>query len=206
MLEEIAKKNNIVTIDDLKDRIAYLETIKTKQEDVLKLNLVEVHKSLQPIELVKSAIDKLRTDTDVSEKAGGLIGSLGLNYVVGKIFKNKSSGPVGYVKSLVVQQITSYLYKKNEKTINRFVGNLTRSALRKLHVLEDEEPFDRVREEERRLAEVEEEEDQELHEAEIADIKDPQEKPLYEKDDPRIAASIDPKEVEAKKKELDEED
>lgn len=204
MLEEIGKKHNIVTLDDLRGRIAYLETIKTKQEDVLKLNLVEVHRSLQPIELIKSGIDKLRTDTEVQEKAGGLIGSLGLNYVVGKLFKNRKNTPTGFVKSLVVQQVASFLYKKNEKTINRFVGNLTKRALRKIHALEDEEPLDRLQEERERLTELETEEDQKLLNAKTADIREPKEKPLYEKDDPRIKATIDPKEVEEKKKELED--
>jgi|GEM_PF-2596831 len=206
MLEKIAKKNNIVTNEDIKDRIAYLETLKEHQEEVLKLNLVEVHKSLQPVELIKTAIDNIRGDDEVLEKTGGYIGGLGLNYVVGKIFKNRDNTIGGHVKAFVIQQVASFLYKKNEKRITHFVGNLTRKALRKLHVVEDEVPLQRLREEEARLREVEEEEDKELSQATTRKLSDAKEKPLYEKDDPRVAEQIDEKKVEKKKEELDEEE
>lgn len=206
MLEQIAKKNKIVTNDDIKDRIAYLEIIREKQEEVLKMNLVEVHKSLQPMELIKTAIDRVRDDVEVQEKAGGLIGTLGVNFLTGKLFRNRKNTIGGYVKGLVIQQAASFLYKKNEKGINRFIGNLTRKALRKVHVLEDEEPLDSIDAAAKRADEIEEEEDQELRETKAKEIKEAAEKPLYEKDDPRVKVNISDKEIADKKEELEKEE
>ena len=206
MLEQIAKKNNIVTNEDIKDRIAYLEVIRDEQEEVIKMNLVEVHKSLQPMELIKTAIDKVRDDAEIHEKAGGLIGTLGINYVMGKVFRNKKNTIGGYVKGILIQQAASFLYKKNEKKINGFITNLTRKAMRKIHALEDEEPLDRIEAAKKRADEIEEEEDRQLNEAKTAELREAKEKPLYQKDDPRVKVAIDPQKVEDKKQELEEEE
>lgn len=158
MLEKIVKTNQFTSVEDMKDRIAFLEDLKNKQEDDLKLDLIEIYKSLQPAELVKSAIDNIREDVEVGEKAGGLAGSLGLNYIVGRL-TGKNKGPVGYLKALAVQQIVNFIYRKNERAINRFVGNLTQKALKKLHVIDEEEPKSIVIDQEIREQEKEEEQD-----------------------------------------------
>lgn len=166
MLQKIVKTNRFTSVEEMKGRIALLEKLKEEQEDKLKFDLIDIYKSLQPAELVKSAIDNIREDVEVGEKAGGLAGSLGLNYIVSRL-TGKNKGPVGYLKGIVVQQVVNYIYKKNEKAINHFVGNLTRKALRKLHVIDDEEPEDLValKENEIEMKELEEEENEELEEA-----------------------------------------
>lgn len=206
MLEEIGKKNKIVTNEDMKDRIAYLETLRDEQEGVLRQNMIEVYKSLQPVELIKTALNNIRKDDEVVESAGGLVGGLGLKYITGRIFKNKTHTVGGFVKSYVIQHIASFLYKKNEKRITGFVGNLTRKALRKLHIREDEEPKERIREELEKVDSAEASEDRELYETQVEHLKNPDGKPLYEKDDPRVAAAIDPEKVQRKKEELDREE
>ncbi len=168
MLEKIVKKNNFASHADMKTRIAHLERVRDEQEDVLKADLIEIYKSLQPAELVKSAIDNIREDVEVGEKAGGLAGSLGLNYLIGKLM-GKNNSPKGYLKALVVQQIASYLYRKNEKTINGFIGQLSRRAMKKMHLIEEEPEEFRMELENDELKELEKEEDQEMHESKDAD-------------------------------------
>lgn len=128
--EQSVKQKGFQSNEELKVRIAYLERVKDIQEEVLRRNIVEVHKSLQPMELVRNAIDKIRQDTEVGEKTSGLIGSLAINYLAGKLVRDKGT-PIGYIKSVVVSRIASFLYRKNEKDINGFIGNLTRKALKK---------------------------------------------------------------------------
>ena len=139
MIENIAKKNRFTTNASLNDRIAYLESLKDKQEQRLLDNLVEIHKSLQPMELVKNAIDKIRNDVEVGEKTGGLFGSIAVNYIANRLVKNKRT-PMGFIKSLVVEQVASALYRKNEKKINGLVRKITSRWAHKLHIVEDEVP------------------------------------------------------------------
>lgn len=139
MIENIAKKNRFTTNAALNDRIAYLESLKDKQEQRLQDNLVEIHKSLQPMELVKNAIDKIRHDVEVGEKTGGLVGSIAVNYIASRLVKNKNS-PIGFLKSLVVEQLASGIYRKNEKKINGLIRRVTSRWMHKLHIVEDDVP------------------------------------------------------------------
>lgn len=85
----------------------------------------------------------------------------------------KNKGPGGYLKSLVIQQIVNFIYRKNEKAINHFVGKLTNKALRKIHVLDEPEPAEEEMEE---LDDAEEEENAEMHEAKTEDPEEEKEK------------------------------
>ena len=152
----------------------FLERVKEEQEDVLKADLIEIYKSLQPAELVKSAIDNIREDVEVGEKASGLVGSLGLNYLVGRLM-GKNNSPKGYIKSLIVQQIVTYLYRKNEKSINQFIGGMTRKALKKIHLIDEDDPF-AEEEEQHKQDDLEEQEDAELKAAKDEDQTEEQHK------------------------------
>jgi hypothetical protein len=175
MLEKVVKTNQFKSVGEMRERVAFLEDLKNKQEDRLKFDLIEIYKSLQPAELVKSAIDNIRQDQEVRFKAAGLVGSLSLNYIVGRI-AGKNKGPMGYIRALVIQQIVSYLYRKNEKNIQQFLGKISRKALRKMHVIE-EEPFDEnLTDSERKLLEKEREENQEFVDAVIEDREEKHEK------------------------------
>lgn len=169
MIENIARKNRFTTNAALNDRIAYLENLKEKQEQRLQDNLVEIHKSLQPIELVKNAIDKIRHDVEVGQKTGGLVGSIAVNYIASRLVKDKRT-PIGFLKSLVVEQLASAVYRKNEKKINGLVRRVTSRWMHKLHILEDAVPdyvadAKALRENRQEQNEIEQKEDKEFRKA-----------------------------------------
>jgi hypothetical protein len=108
---------------ELKQRIAYLESIKDDQEETLKENMREVYQSLQPAELIKKAIHNIRHDEELVQESTHLGVSLGLDLLVGKIFgKDKSMG--GTLKSFAAKQIISLLYKKYEPRVHLFLHEM----------------------------------------------------------------------------------
>lgn len=122
MIEPLPSK--ITSHKELKQRIAYLESIKDKQEEVLKQNLFEVYKSLQPAELIKSAIQNIRSDEEIGTETGALVGTLGIDFLVGKLFKKDDS--IGsFLKTLVARQVLHALYNKYQDKIHGFMENFT---------------------------------------------------------------------------------
>lgn len=108
---------------ELKARIAYLDSIKEEQEEVLKENIREVYESLQPAELIKKAIYNIGHDEELVHDAGHLGASMGLNFAIGKLFgQDKSIG--GFLKTVVAKQVVSFIYKKYEPQVGDFLGQL----------------------------------------------------------------------------------
>jgi hypothetical protein len=113
----------IGSLAELKQRIAYLESIKEGQEETLKQNMREVYQSLQPAELIKKAIHNIRHDEELVKESTHLGVSLGLDLLVGKIFgKDKSMG--GTLKTFAAKQIISLLYKKYEPRVHLFLNEM----------------------------------------------------------------------------------
>jgi len=124
MIEIQPQNQDISSVSELKARIAQLEIVRDEQEAVLRKNLCAVYESLQPAELLKSAIANIRSDSELKNDAGGLLGSMGINFLLGKLFrKNNSIG--GYVKAMAAEQVVTFLYKKYEDKIHAFLGNIT---------------------------------------------------------------------------------
>lgn len=124
MIQIQPQNQNISSVAELRARIAQLEIVKEEQEDQLRRDLCTVYESLKPAELLKSVISNISSDSELKNDAGGLIGSMGINFLAGKLFKkNNSIG--GYVKALAAEQVIAFLYKKYESQIHTFMGNMT---------------------------------------------------------------------------------
>lgn len=117
-------KHKISSHEELKERIAYLESLKDAQEDVLKMNLIRVHESLKPAELFRSAIETITSDADLNHHAQTASVNMGIDLLVGKMFKETESAG-GFIKSTVTKQILHGLYNKYQDKINAFIGNIT---------------------------------------------------------------------------------
>ena len=105
----------------LKQQIAVLESQKETQELVLKSNFQAVYHSMQPYNLLKSALLQVREENKV---AGTMSGDAGIDFVVGKIFKKEESGGEA-LKSLILSEILHILYHKYHDKIHEFIGNMT---------------------------------------------------------------------------------
>ncbi len=111
----------ITSLAELRQRIAYLESIKDQQEEVLRKNIHEVYKSLQPAELLKSAISNIRNDEEIGKNAASLVGNIGIDLLAGKIFdKNDSLG--GKLKSMAASELVRLVYNKYQDKIHAAVG------------------------------------------------------------------------------------
>lgn len=112
----------ITTVAELKERIASLELVKEEQEEKLKHNLLEVYESLQPAELMKSAISHLRNDDALHHDLTALAGNAGIDFAARKIFgKDNSIG--GTIKTLVASQALRFVYSKYHDKIHELIGN-----------------------------------------------------------------------------------
>ena len=90
----------------------------------MKKNLIRVHESLKPAELLKSAIESITSNEGMGDSAKTVSVNLGIDLLVGKIFKEgESTG--GYVKSVIAKQVLHGLYSRYKDQVNAFLGNLT---------------------------------------------------------------------------------
>ncbi len=109
----------------LKQQIAILESQKEAQELVLKANFQEVYQSIQPVNLLKNALLRVREE---NEAAGTMAGDAGIDFVVGKIFKKDASGGEA-LKSLILSEILHVLYHKYHDKIHEFIGKMTEKLI-----------------------------------------------------------------------------
>ena len=109
----------------LKQQIAILESQKEAQELVLKANFQEVYQSIQPVNLLKNALLRVREE---NEAAGTMAGDAGIDFVVGKIFKKDASGGEA-LKSLILSEILHVLYHKYQDKIHEFIGKMTEKLI-----------------------------------------------------------------------------
>ncbi len=109
----------------LKQQIAILESQKELQELVLKTNFQEVYQSIQPVNLLKNALLRVREENEV---AGTMAGDAGIDFVVGKIFKKDASGGEA-LKSLILSEILHVLYHKYHDRIHEFIGKMTEKLI-----------------------------------------------------------------------------
>lgn len=116
--------HQITSHADLRKRIAYLESIKDNQEEVLRKNIHEVYKSLQPAELLKSAIENISNDEEIGKNAASLAGNAGIDLLTAKMFDNNRSFG-GKLKALAISQALKFIYHRNEDKVHDFIGNLT---------------------------------------------------------------------------------
>lgn len=122
MIEQLP---TITSHAELRQRIAKLEALKEQQEEVLKKNLTEVYKSLQPAELLKNAVTK-----DAAALAGG-----GMNFILKKVLRNSSL--VGMIASLIAGEVMGAMSNKYQDKIQGFVGKAMDKVLT---VLRTEKP------------------------------------------------------------------
>lgn len=109
----------------LKQQIAVLESQKEAQGLVLKANFHEVYQSIQPANLLKNALLRVREENEV---AGTMAGDAGIDFVVGKIFKKDASGGEA-LKSLILSEILHVLYHKYHDRIHEFIGKMTEKLI-----------------------------------------------------------------------------
>lgn len=109
----------------LKNQIAILESQKEAQELVLKANFHEVYQSMQPANLLKTALLHVRDENKV---AGNMAGDAGIDFVVGKIFKKDASTGEA-LKSVILSEILHVLYHKYHDKIHEFIGNMTEKLI-----------------------------------------------------------------------------
>lgn len=109
----------------LKQQIAVLESQKETQELVLKANFQAVYQSIQPVNLLKNALLRVREE---NEAAGTMAGDAGIDFVVGKIFKKDASGGEA-LKSLILGEILHVLYHKYHDRIHEFIGKMTEKLI-----------------------------------------------------------------------------
>ena len=109
----------------LKQQIAALESQKESQELVLKASFQEVYQSIQPVNLLKNALLRVREENEV---AGTMAGDAGIDFVIGKIFKKDASGGEA-LKSLILSEILHVLYHKYHDKIHEFIGNMTEKLI-----------------------------------------------------------------------------
>jgi hypothetical protein len=109
----------------LKQQIAVLESQKEAQELVLKANFHEVYQSIQPANLLKNALLRVREENEV---AGTMAVDAGIDFVVGKIFKKDASGGEA-LKSLILSEILHVLYHKYHDRIHEFIGKMTEKLI-----------------------------------------------------------------------------
>lgn len=107
----------------LKLRVTYLETLKEAQEEELKNDFRNVLASLQPANLVKSALHNITHDDELKSDAGSLGLNLGLDFLVGKLF-NKNGSIGSYLKAVVAEQVIAMLMNKYGDRIGELVGTL----------------------------------------------------------------------------------
>lgn len=107
----------------LKLRVTYLETLKEAQEEELKKDFKNVLVSLQPANLVKSAIHNITHDDELKSDAGSLGMNLGLDFLVGKIF-NKSGSIGSYIKATIAEQVIAMIMNKYGDKIGELAGGL----------------------------------------------------------------------------------
>lgn len=124
----ITPSPSIGSYEDLKRRVAYLESVKDEQEETLKENIREVYQSLQPAELIKKAIYNIRNDEELVEDSTHLGVSLGLDLLVGKIFeKDDSAG--SKLKAFAAKQVISMIYKRYEPRVHLLLGELKEKVI-----------------------------------------------------------------------------
>lgn len=124
----ITPSASIGSYEDLKKRVAYLESVKEEQEETLKENMREVYQSLQPAELIKKAIYNIRNDEELVEDSTHLGVSLGLDLLVGKIFE-KDNSTSGKLKAFAAKQVISLIYKRYEPRVHLLLNELKEKVI-----------------------------------------------------------------------------
>jgi hypothetical protein len=114
----------ITSYEALRARIDYLDTIKEAQEEALKADFKQVLESLQPVNLLKSAVENIKQDRDLKNQAGELGLSLGLDFLVDKLFK-KNSSTGAYIKATLVEQVAAFVLDRYGDKIEALVRRLT---------------------------------------------------------------------------------
>lgn len=125
----------ITSYETLRARIDYLDTVKEAQEEALKADLKQVLESLQPANLLRSAVENIKHDRDLKNQTGELGLSLGLDFLVDKLFK-KSSSTGAYIKATLVEQAAAFILDRYGDKIEALVQRLT-AKLRSLFNTDD---------------------------------------------------------------------
>ena len=101
----------ITTYEELQKRIEFLDGLKEEQELILKEDIKKVYASMQPANMVKRALAKMKEDRELKHDAASLGLNMALEYVIGKVFK-KNSSLGAYFKSTVVEQVAGFVLDK----------------------------------------------------------------------------------------------
>ncbi|MBS1635611.1 MAG: hypothetical protein JST26_06770 [Bacteroidetes bacterium] len=113
----------ISSYEDLHKRIEYLDGLKEEQELVLKEDLKNFYASMQPANMIKHALAKMKEDRELKHDAAQLGLNMALEYIIGKIFK-KNSSLGAYLKSTVAEQAAAFVLDKYGDKIQTVVSGL----------------------------------------------------------------------------------
>lgn len=113
----------ITTYEELQKRIEFLDGLKEEQELILKEDNKKVYASMQPANMVKRALAKMKEDRELKHDAASLGLNMALEYVIGKVFK-KNSSLGAYLKSTVVEQVAGFVLDKYGDKIQGIVSGL----------------------------------------------------------------------------------
>ena len=98
------REQAITNYIDLERKIILADASRVEQEEKLKGNIKEIYYSLQPIAILKNAVNKLSEDSGIKDNIATLGVKAGADYLIGKLF-GRSSSLKGYFSSIFFEKI-----------------------------------------------------------------------------------------------------
>lgn len=108
---------------ELKHRIMHLNAKRVAQEDELKRDFKELYYSIQPSTLLNKAFN---TNADSGSSNGLAKAGLGIgaDFLIGKLV-GRSSSLKGFITSMVLEKVTSYVINNHTDAIAQGISKLT---------------------------------------------------------------------------------
>jgi hypothetical protein len=124
-------KNNILNLNELKQRLAYLNSEKTDKEELIKYHTKDLYESFDPVNIIKHNITRILKDEEIQSGVISVLLSKGAGFIAKKIF-NKHESAVKHPSSNLFEKISGFFSgEKKEEILGSFGDAMRRIFARR---------------------------------------------------------------------------